>query len=77
MGLLPVRNDAIEGALPPPLGITPNFTNPETCNTETWILLGVCTAVTTISVALRTYTKVFLIKQRDMEDCTYFATLWM
>jgi hypothetical protein len=63
-------------ALAPPPGVVPNFIDPPT-NRST--MLGVSTSmflIATLAVAIRTYTKLFMIKRLALEDCKFrYASL--
>lgn len=50
------------GAIPPPLGVEPNFTNPTSQRDANIALHTVCLTLATASVALRLYTRVFITK---------------
>jgi hypothetical protein len=56
-------------AMKPPLGVVPNFDNPPNHDTATKVILSICTAVTTILIAIRLYVKIRLIKIYNIEDC--------
>ena len=54
---------------PPPPGVTPNFVDPP--NRAWWIYVttALCLFVTTLVVALRFYSKIFVVKQMAKDDC--------
>ena len=56
----------------PPPGVLPNFENPATLNQ--WAILTIVLGLSlgTICVAIRIYTKSFIMKVFDPEDCTFF-----
>ncbi len=59
------------GALPPPPGITPNFTNPYSI-AEGLIAVGIlCLTLTSLTTAMRIYTKLYIIKVHGWEDCRW------
>ncbi len=60
---------------PAPPGVTPNFVNPENRTWQVYVTSAVCLVVTTLFVALRFYTKIFIIKQMTRDDCTEFDVL--
>lgn len=59
------------GTFPPPPGVTPNFINPE--STASQVVL--CTILTLVFMipffVLRMYTKKYILKRIDPEDCKY------
>ena len=60
------------GLAPP--GVIPNLVNPFYLHTIDLITHILCLAVSTIAVALRVFTKLYLMKQFRAEDCTlYFS----
>lgn len=59
----------LEGGLPPPPGVTPNFTNPYSVQPTIIATLVICIVVPSIFVFLRVYTKLFLAKTHGWEDC--------
>ena len=56
-------------ALRPPPCVTPNFVDPPSRAPATYPLSYVFFAVNTIGVMARMYTKVFVIKKVNLEDC--------
>lgn len=54
----------------PPPGVVPNLVNPFYLHTIDLITHILCLVVSTIAVALRVFTKVYLMKQFRAEDCT-------
>ena len=57
------------GALPAPSGITPNFIDPYSIQTSL-IMSGVlCLTLTTLTTAIRLYTKLLIIKAHGWADC--------
>ena len=61
-------------ALPPPPGITPNFVNPPNLRAPAWSALQLVLA--TIAVAVRLYTKRFIVRRMLAEDCTSRILEW-
>ncbi|KAI1274055.1 hypothetical protein F5Y07DRAFT_374852 [Xylaria sp. FL0933] len=55
-------------AVPPPDGVEPNFTNPQSQNTAPRVVLGFCLAVNTILVALRIYGRWIVLKKATIAD---------
>ena len=55
-------------ALPPPLGLVPNFTNPE--NQDSRLIVVGATLLTLVVIALmnRAYTKLFIIRKTSWGD---------
>lgn len=59
----------LEGpALAPPPGTTPNFENPPNLNAASYSMAVVAIALPTIAVALRLYTKAFIVRAPAWED---------
>ena len=58
------------GLAPP--GVTPNLVNPFYLRTVDLTTHTLCLAVSTIAVALRIFTKVYIMKQVRTEDCNAF-----
>ena len=54
--------------IPPPPGVQPNFINPPNQVIYNHITLGICLPVATFLVMMRTYTKIFLLKNPGWED---------
>ena len=57
--------------LPPP-GVVPNLVHPLYLHTLSQFTLVLCLAVSTIAVALRIFTKVYLMRKFRGEDCTLY-----
>lgn len=57
--------------IPPPPGVTPNFTNPESRAWTVYVTSAVCLALTFILFAARMYSKFFVVKKRSIDDCKY------
>ena len=57
-------------ALQPPLGVTPNFNDPENIQSTIIATLAVTLGAATFFTAVRMYTKVFILKSFALEDCS-------
>lgn len=57
------------GALPAPSGVTPNFINPYSIQTSLVISGVLCLALTTLTTAIRLYTKLLIVKAHGWPDC--------
>ena len=57
------------GALPPPSGVTPNFINPHSIQTSLLASMVLCLTLTTLTTAIRLYTKLTIIKTHGWADC--------
>ena len=57
------------GAIPPPPGVTPNFTNPVYHSGAIIPLSAVFITLATIFLAIRIYTKAVILKVFGLEDC--------
>lgn len=58
----------------PPPGVTPNLVNPFYLRTDHTTTFTLCLAVSTIAVALRIFTKLYLMKQFRAEDYALIVT---
>lgn len=68
-------NPLLGPGLEPPPGVIPNFTNPpDTQRTAFIVTLVLCLSVTSVFVPLRLYTKLFIVKKPQWEDCKYSET---
>lgn len=56
--------------LPPPDGVVPDFENPSNRNGEAIALAVVCLFLATTAFLSRAYSRVFIIKKVEMQDCT-------
>ena len=56
----------------PPPGITPNFEDPANLNKAVILTLTLCLTFATLAMLMRIYTKLFLIRSWDYEDCELF-----
>ena len=54
---------------PPPPGVRPNFDDPANLNTLVISTLTLCLTIAALAVLMRSYTKIFLIRSWDYEDC--------
>lgn len=62
---------AMLGGLPPPPGVVPNFVNPNSiANTIRAVAVSLA-VLTTFSIAIRLYTKIFIVKAHGWEDCMW------
>ena len=58
------------GAMPPPLGVEPNFTNPVSQYRENLIQHTVCLSIITGFVAMRLYTRLRILgTSLGIDDC--------
>ena len=62
--------------MPPPPGVTPNFTDPYSSAAYNVIVNAVCLALVTVFVAMRLYAKTFITRALGIEDCEYFLDPW-
>lgn len=53
----------------PPAGVIPNFSDPANLNGPIIVTLVLCLVFATLAVLMRVYTKCFLIRSWDYEDC--------
>lgn len=59
----------LEGpAMVPPDGVEPNFENPENQNALAWGVLTTCVVVATVSLLLRAYGRVYLMRKVQAEE---------
>ncbi len=54
---------------PPPPGVRSNFNDPANLNDLVILTLTLCLVFAALTVLMRTYTKLFLIRSWDYEDC--------
>jgi hypothetical protein len=66
-----MNSNPIVGAVPPPPGIVPNFTNPESAAYRLIVGTIVCPAITLVFLLLRLYTKRYILKKLLLDDCEY------
>jgi hypothetical protein len=57
------------GAWPPPPGVTPNFTNPDSIGYQLIVVNVLLPAITIPLCALRLYTKRYILKTVHLDDC--------
>ena len=54
----------------PPLGVTPNLLHPVSYLPTVFLFTAIiCLAVSTFAVAVRVFTRLFLLKQFGLQDC--------
>ena len=56
-------------SIAPPLGVVPNFINPEDISYRVFAVAGVCLPLLLIFVGLRIYAKVRILGSRTLDDC--------
>ena len=56
-------------SIPPPAGQQPNFAHPACDQNAVYIPLSICTGVATIFFLARAFTKRYIMKRVDTEDC--------
>ena len=56
-------------AMHPPPGTTSNFVDPANLNHIVAITLTLCIGFSTLAVALRRYTKIYILRKTVFEDC--------
>ena len=56
----------------PPPGVIPNLVDPIYLHTDHTFTFSLCLAVSTVAVALRIFTKLYLMKHFRAEDCTFY-----
>ena len=54
---------------PPPPGVTPNFDDPANLNNLVILTLTMCLVFSSSTVLMRTYTKLFILRSWNYEDC--------
>lgn len=59
--------------LKPPAGVTPNFDNPYSILDPLTAGNALCLTLATISIVIRFYTKLFILKVHGWEDCMWTA----
>lgn len=62
-------SNLITGTLPPPPGVIPNFTNPQSIGYRLIIAAVIFPAIALIFLSLRIYTKRWILKQLLLDDC--------
>jgi hypothetical protein len=64
------QKDFLDGpALAPPQGVKPNFHIPPDMNVSILTIIVVCAVVSTLSVTIRVYARVFCLRIIRVEDC--------
>ena len=58
-------------ALAPPPGVTPNFVDPPSTAASFAIGLAIMISVATLLFALRMFTRIYVMKQMQLEDCKH------
>ena len=64
-----VLPDPDSPALKPPPGVTPNFNDAFTLEPYNIVTVALCTALGTVMVLARLYTKIHIVKKLLWEDC--------
>ena len=64
--------ELLEGpAMSPPAGVIPNFHDPPNFDAFVALTLTLCICIGTLAVALRMYTKMFILRVLAWEDCGF------
>ena len=58
-------------SIPPPLGVVPNFVNPEDTSYRVFAVAGICFPLLFIFLGLRIYAKYRILESRTWDDCEY------
>lgn len=61
------------GGLAPPADVPPNFNNPYSIANSLIAAVALCLILTTLSLAIRLYTKLYIIKIHGWDDCRWNA----
>ena len=56
-------------AAKPPAGVTPDFNNPPSLETSVIVVAVLCLAISTFFVAMRLYTRHFVLRKLWWDDC--------
>ena len=64
-----IQNDPV---LPPPPGVTPNFSNPESRAVEIYIAAGICLPIIVLSAMVRFYAKAAGLRKWTGDDGEMF-----
>lgn len=64
-----IQNDPV---LPPPPGVIPNFTNPESRAVGIYIAAGICLPIIVLSAVVRLYTKAAGLRKWTWDDGEMF-----
>lgn len=68
-----VQQQILNGpSLMPPKGIVPDFTNPPNNNHEAIAVGAVCVALSTAAVLGRVYSRIFITKKAELQDCVHY-----
>lgn len=59
-------------ALPPPPGVVPNFANPDNIRVALIVTSVLCLFISTLSFWIRAYTRFYIFKETEWEDCNFF-----
>jgi hypothetical protein len=63
------QRELLEGpAIRPPDNVTPNFANPQNRRERGWIVTILCSALSTLSVAIRLYSRIVCAKKAGMPE---------
>lgn len=60
----------------PPLGVIPNFVNPEDTSYRVFAVAGICFPLLFIFLGLRIYAKYRILESRTWDDCEYSKTTY-
>ena len=58
-----------EPAIYPPAGVTPSLDSPPNIDTVCYLTYSLCVGVASLAVAIRIYTKYFIIHSITYDDC--------
>lgn len=58
-------------ASPPPPGVTPNFDHPDSIVDSFMATNAACLAIAVLFLALRLYTRIFIVNSLGWDDCLY------
>lgn len=59
------------GGLPPPDGVTPNFTDPYSIANPLIAVATLCLILASFTTVVRLYTKFYIMKKHGWEDCKW------
>lgn len=59
----------------PPVGMIPNFDDPPNLDTYVILTISACMTFATVAVLLRMYTKVFITRSLENEDCKWLCSI--
>ena len=60
-----------EPAIHPPAGVTPSLDSPPNIDTVCYLTFSLCLGLASLAVAIRIYTKYFIIHSVTYEDCEF------